>query len=210
MQRLQRPGSQSWTRPSSSPRNVPRSISASHALTLPQAKIHERINADLPLFEQQLASSETVQERFVALRANVDELNDAVSHSEVVKPHSCHTVPSNSFAKLGIIPTVVHALSTHAALAQRTQDTETTLDAIERLLRCREELDHLASLANNGKLAEAVQASTRLQNLLDAAPPALKEAEVFSSLKVRPSQCVSGVGDEGFLSRLPSELRGTA
>lgn len=61
-----------------------RSISVRSVLTLPQAKIHERINADLPLFEQQLASSEAVQERFAALTANVDELNDAVSHSEVV------------------------------------------------------------------------------------------------------------------------------
>jgi hypothetical protein len=85
MQRLQRLGSQSWTRPSSSPRSVSRSISANHVLTLLQAKIHERINADLPLFEQQLASSEAVQERFAALTENVDELNDAVSHPEVVK-----------------------------------------------------------------------------------------------------------------------------
>ena len=81
---------------------------------------------------------------------------------------------------------MLHALSTHAALAQRTQDTDTTLDAMEHLLRCREEFDCLTGLANEGKLAEAVQASARLQNLLDAAPSALKDAEVFSSLKVRP------------------------
>ena len=85
MQRLRRPGSQSWTRPSSSPRSVPRSILASHVLTFPQAKLHERINVDLLLFEHQLASSEAVQERFAALTENVDELNDAVSHPEVVK-----------------------------------------------------------------------------------------------------------------------------
>ncbi|KAI9451675.1 Centromere/kinetochore Zw10-domain-containing protein [Lactarius psammicola] len=133
-----------------------------HVLTLPQAKIHERINADILLFEQQLASSGAVQERFAALRANVDELNDVV---------------------WVLYPPWLRALSTHAALAQQTQDTETTLDSMERLLRCREEFDYLVSLANEGKLAEAVQASTRLQNLLDTAPPALKEAEVFSSLK---------------------------
>jgi hypothetical protein len=34
---------------------------------------------------QQLASSEAIQERFAALAANVDELNDTVSHPEVVK-----------------------------------------------------------------------------------------------------------------------------
>ena len=81
---------------------------------------------------------------------------------------------------------------------------------MECLLRCREEFDSLVSLANEGKLAEAVQASTRLQSLLDAAPTALKEAEVFSSLKVRPSLCIFGVGDGGFLSRLPLGQRGTA
>ena len=80
-------------------------------------------------------------------------------------------------------------------MAQRTQDTETTLDAMERLLRCREEYDNVVGLANEGKLAEAVQASTRLQSLLDAAPPALKEAELFSSLKVRSSLYVFNVGD---------------
>ena len=66
---------------------------------------------------------------------------------------------------------------------------------MERLLRCREEYDNLVGLANEGKLAEAVQASTRLQSLLDAVPPALKEAELFSSLKVRPSLYVFNVGD---------------
>jgi hypothetical protein len=85
MWKLQRPGLQSWTWPSLSPRSVPRSVSASHVLTFPQAKIHERINADIPLFEQQFASSEAVQERFFTLTLNVDELNGAVSHQEVVK-----------------------------------------------------------------------------------------------------------------------------
>lgn len=132
-----------------------------------KGKIYERINADLPLFEQQLVSSEAVQERFAALTLNVDDLNDAVSHPE-----------------LGIIPTLVHALSTHAALAQRAQDTATTYDAIEQLLRCREEYDNLVGLSNGGNLAEAVQASARLRSLLGAASPALKEADVFSSLEV--------------------------
>jgi protein transport protein DSL1/ZW10 len=75
-------------------------------------------------------------------------------------------------------------LSAHAALAQQTQDTETTHDAMECLLQCRKEYDALVSLANDGRLADAVETSTRLQGLLDAAPPALTEAEVFSNLKV--------------------------
>jgi centromere/kinetochore protein ZW10 len=88
------------------------------------------------------------------------------------------------FAKLGIIPSLLRTLSAHAALAQQTQDTETTYDAMECLLQCRKEYDTLVSLANEGRLAEAVESSTRLQGLLNAAPPALTEAEVFSNLKV--------------------------
>ncbi|KAH9967245.1 Centromere/kinetochore Zw10-domain-containing protein [Russula dissimulans] len=131
-----------------------------------KTKIHERIYSDLPLFEHQLASSKAVQERLTALSANVNELSDAVSHPES-----------------GIIPAVLRALSAHATLAQQTQDTETTYDALEHLLQCRKEYDSLVSLANEGRLAEAVEISTRLQGLLDAAPPALTEAEVFSHLK---------------------------
>ena len=60
---------------------------------------------------------------------------------------------------------------------------------MECLLHCRKEYDALVSLANAGRLAEAVETSTRLQVLLDAAPPALTEAEVFSHLKVYLVQC---------------------
>jgi hypothetical protein len=63
--------------------------------------------------------------------------------------------------------------------------------AMEYLLRCRKEYDSLSGLSNEGRLVEAVEASTRLQNLLDAAPPALTEAEVFSHLKVHAVQCMA-------------------
>jgi protein transport protein DSL1/ZW10 len=87
-------------------------------------------------------------------------------------------------AKLGTIPSLLRTLSAHAALAQQTQDTETTYDAMECLLQCRKEYDTLVGLADEGRLGEAVEASTRLQSLLGVAPPALTEAEVFSHLKV--------------------------
>lgn len=88
-------------------------------------------------------------------------------------------------AKLGIIPSLLCTLSAHATLAQQTQDTSTTYGAIDHLLQCRKEYDLLASLANEGRLAEAVEVSVQLQGLLDAAPPALTEAEAFAHLKVR-------------------------
>lgn len=86
--------------------------------------------------------------------------------------------------KLGTIPSLLRSLSAHATLAQQTQDTETIYDAMECLFQCRKEYDTLVSLADEGRLSEAVGASTRLQGLLDVAPPALTEAEVFSHLKV--------------------------
>jgi hypothetical protein len=54
----------------------------------------------------------------------------------------------------------------------------------EGILQCQKEYDTLVSLANEGWLAEAVETSTWLQGLLDAALPALTKAEVFSNLKV--------------------------
>jgi centromere/kinetochore protein ZW10 len=89
-------------------------------------------------------------------------------------------------AKLGIVPSLLRTLSAHATLAQQTQDTETTYDAMQNLLRCRKEYDSLVILANEGRLDEAVEGSTRLQELLDSAPPALTEADVFAHLKVHP------------------------
>jgi hypothetical protein len=109
--------------------------------------------------------------------------------------------------KLGTIPSLLRTFSAHAALAQQTQDTETTYDAMECLLQCRKEYDALVSLANEGRLAEAVETSARLQGLLDAAPPALAEAEVFSNLKVWLVQYNAHYGSLNllvFLSRLRS------
>ena len=55
---------------------------------------------------------------------------------------------------------------------------------MECLLHCRKEYDVLLSLSDEGRLAEAVKTSSRLQGSLDAAPLTLTEAEVFSNLKV--------------------------
>lgn len=87
-----------------------------------------------------------------------------------------------------MIPALLRTLSAHATLAQHTQDIETTYDAMEHLLQCRKEYDSVVSLANEGRLTEAVEVSTQLQSLLDVAPRALTEAEVFSHLKVRLAQ----------------------
>jgi protein transport protein DSL1/ZW10 len=139
-----------------------------------------------------------VQERLTTLTTNVNELSDAVSHPEVAAVlQVCFNAISDFLflVKLGIIPTLLRALSGHATLAQQTQDAETTYDAMECLLRCRKEYDSLSSLSNEGRLVEAVAASTQLQNLLDAAPPALTGTEVFSHLKVHIALYIVIMGD---------------
>jgi centromere/kinetochore protein ZW10 len=54
-----------------------------YSLCTPQTRIYERIHADLPAFEEQLATSRSAQERLRTLTSNVDALGAAVSHPEV-------------------------------------------------------------------------------------------------------------------------------
>ena len=48
-----------------------------------QKRIHDRIHADLPAFETQLASAGSAQQRLQGLASDVDALNRVVSDSEV-------------------------------------------------------------------------------------------------------------------------------
>ncbi len=48
-----------------------------------QARIHERIAADLPNFERQLATSISVQERMRSLSDNVDTLSESIFDPQV-------------------------------------------------------------------------------------------------------------------------------
>ncbi|KAI0317156.1 hypothetical protein OF83DRAFT_1263778 [Amylostereum chailletii] len=131
-----------------------------------KTQIHDRIHTDLPAFEHQLASSKSVQERLGVLTTNVDALNDAVSNPET-----------------GLVPTLLKALSEHAALAQRTRDAAVVHEALEYLLLCRKEFDHLDGLANEGRLPEAVEASSHLEKTIAAAPTALARSEPLLQLK---------------------------
>ena len=54
--------------------------------TCAQERIHERVQADLPAFERQLASSKSVQERLQTLSSNVDRLQDTLSNPQVRPP----------------------------------------------------------------------------------------------------------------------------
>ncbi|KAI0042195.1 hypothetical protein FA95DRAFT_1500426 [Auriscalpium vulgare] len=133
-----------------------------------KTKIHERIHADLPVFEEQLETAKSVQERLQTLTTNVDDLNDSVTNTET-----------------GLIPTLLHALSAHAALAQQTEDAEVMHESLDHLLRCRTEFEALETLVGEGRLPEAVAASAAFEEQLGEAPVPLARSEALSQLRSR-------------------------
>lgn len=55
-----------------------------------QAKIHERVQVDLPSFDRQLTSAKSVQDRLTALTHGIDELDAAVTSPNVL--HLLHQI----------------------------------------------------------------------------------------------------------------------
>jgi len=84
----------------------------------------------------------------------------------------------------GLVPTLVNALTTHAALAQDATNATITHAALSHLQRCRSEFDSLALLAQAGRLPEAVETCEGLDALLDEAPIPLNQADVVGDMKV--------------------------
>jgi protein transport protein DSL1/ZW10 len=84
----------------------------------------------------------------------------------------------------GLVPTLVKALTAHAALAQQSTNATTTHNALLHLQRCRSEFSTLSSLVQVGRLSEAVEASEGLDTLLDEAPMPLSQADVIHDIKV--------------------------
>ncbi|KIK61807.1 hypothetical protein GYMLUDRAFT_42852 [Collybiopsis luxurians FD-317 M1] len=129
-------------------------------------QIHDRIHADLPEFERQLQTSISVQTRLRTLTTQVDLLNHSLIDSET-----------------GLVPALVKTLTTHSALAQNATNARVKHEALSHLLRCRKEYSSLETLVNNGDLPEAVEACTRMEQLLGDAPVALAQANVLLDLK---------------------------
>jgi hypothetical protein len=84
----------------------------------------------------------------------------------------------------GLVPTLVKALTAHAALAQQSTNATTTHNALLHLQRCRSDFNTLSSLVQVGRLPEAVEASEGLNALLDEAPMPLSQADVIYDMKV--------------------------
>ncbi|KAK0202563.1 hypothetical protein DFS33DRAFT_910256 [Desarmillaria ectypa] len=129
-------------------------------------RIHERIHEDLPQFEQQLASTKSVQTRLQSLTSEVDDLSDKLSRPET-----------------GLIPMLMHSLTEHATLTQENADANVLHDCLSHLLRCRTELEYLDSLVNAGKLPDLVAACKEIEVLLNDVPLPLVHSDALVDLK---------------------------
>lgn len=101
--------------------------------------------------------------------------------------------------KAGLVPTLLRALEAHSTLAQQALDSEVTYEALEHLLRCRQEFDILDGLVYEGKLPEAVDACRDIERLLGHAPTALANSDAMVQLKV---SSLAQVGYMGVGSRI--------
>lgn len=96
--------------------------------------------------------------------------------------------------KAGLVPTLLRALEAHSTLAQQALDSEVTYEALEHLLRCRQEFDILDGLVYEGKLPEAVDACRDIERLLGHAPTALANSDAMVQLKVSSLAQVVNMG----------------
>ncbi|OCH91473.1 hypothetical protein OBBRIDRAFT_886899 [Obba rivulosa] len=129
-------------------------------------RIHERIQRDLPAFEQQWSSSTSIQERLQTLSSNVDQLSHNLSGPET-----------------GLIPTLISHLTWHAALAQDVLNAEVKHKALSYLLKCRDKFQNATSFVQSGKLPEAMNACDDLECILESPPSPVDRAEVISDMK---------------------------
>ncbi|KAG6381687.1 hypothetical protein JVT61DRAFT_288 [Boletus reticuloceps] len=131
-----------------------------------QKRIHDRIHANLPAFEAQLASARSAQQRLRGLASDVDALNHAVLDPEA-----------------GLTPILLAALRKHQALAQAFLNADVLHASLSHLSECKIQLEKVQHLMDSGDLPAAVPASARLAQLLDSTPPPLGEATITSDIR---------------------------
>ncbi|THH27514.1 hypothetical protein EUX98_g6676 [Antrodiella citrinella] len=138
------------------------------AILQTKRRIHDRVQSDLPAFEQQLASSRSVQERLRSLGSNVDTLSTVLCDPET-----------------GMIPNLIMTLSQHASLAQEVADAEVKYETLAYLSQCKRAVTSLTALADEGRLPDAMDACAELDRLLEVLPSPLENAYITTDLKRR-------------------------
>ncbi|KIJ65573.1 hypothetical protein HYDPIDRAFT_152514 [Hydnomerulius pinastri MD-312] len=138
------------------------------SISLTKKRIHDRIHADLPAFEGQLASAKSAQERLHTLASDMDVLDRAVSNQET-----------------GLTPVLLEALRRHQALAQASLNADVLHASLLHLSNCKAQLDSVQTLVDNGNLPAAVPACAQLTQLLGSAPSPLNRAAVTVDMKAK-------------------------
>ncbi|KAJ3557317.1 hypothetical protein NM688_g1539 [Phlebia brevispora] len=136
------------------------------AISQTKARINERIQADYAAFEKQFSSSKSVQERLASLSTNVDQLS-----AELSDP------------KTGLIPNLILNLTRHAALAQDATDAHVEQEVVSYLAQCRNGLQNLAQLVQEGRLPDAMRACGELDTLLDSPPSTLRGTDLHKDFQ---------------------------
>ncbi|KAG9313057.1 hypothetical protein JVU11DRAFT_6497 [Chiua virens] len=131
-----------------------------------QNRIHDRIHANLPVFEAQLTSARSAQQQLQRLSSDVDALNRAVSDPEI-----------------GLTSTLLAALKRHHALAQASLSADVLYASLSHLAECKAQLNRVQYLVDTGDLPAAVPASAQLIHLLDTTPRPLGEAAITSDMR---------------------------
>ncbi|KIY62088.1 hypothetical protein CYLTODRAFT_494881 [Cylindrobasidium torrendii FP15055 ss-10] len=129
-------------------------------------RITTRITDELPLFEQQEASSRSVQTRLQSLSAEVDGLVEKLSHPET-----------------GLTPVLKQTLSEHASLRDQTCQASTLYDCLDHLHRFQADLSALNTLICDGQLAQAVKVYRTMDSMLDAQPAPLSRSLIMGDLR---------------------------
>ncbi|KAG9016703.1 hypothetical protein FRB90_002458 [Tulasnella sp. 427] len=129
-------------------------------------RIHARINSDLSQFEGQLESSRQVQTRLKSLSASVEDLDDALNGVET-----------------GLLPGIIRALRSQSTLSQEAMDINARREALSHLLKCRNFYRQLASLADAGRLPEAIQHYEANKDLTDSITSHLSNASLALDMK---------------------------
>ena len=86
--------------------------------------------------------------------------------------------------KSGMIPQLIKTLTQHATLAQEALDTSIKHAALVHLSNCRQQLNELTTLIQQGKLPEAVSAGETVDKLLENPPALLETTQIMHDLRV--------------------------
>ncbi|KAG8862148.1 hypothetical protein FRB96_002178 [Tulasnella sp. 330] len=138
------------------------------AIQATKDRIHQRVQSDLPAFEEQLESTRLAQSRLRSLSTSVGDLGITLNDTET-----------------GILPTLLKVLNHHSELTRQHCYAEVKDVAMSHLLKCKNGYTELLKVAADGHLALAVQKADALQSLIEDAPKPLHETRIMTDMKRR-------------------------